>query len=305
MNSDEFNWPDVRVFLAAMRTGSTLKAARALGLSQPTVSRRIDALEHGLKLRLFERDNRGLHPTQEARALLPKAEALEAAAAEFMTAAARAATPNVRPIRLTAPRVNFSDNLAAALADFTAANPGVSFEFVASYKILDLVAGEADVAIRVTREVTDDRLICRRLTTSTASIYGSESYAARHGLPASAEDLAGHKFVVFEHRRIPSPLNAWLLERIIPDQIVSRCSDIESLSAAVRAGLGLGPIATSLAADEPTFRRCFPPPEGLGMPVWLLIGPDAWRRPEVKAFARFFVPRFRSYMKHTEPADPQ
>ena len=172
--------------------------------------------------------------------------------------------------------------------------------------MLDLVAGEADVAIRVTRELTDDRLICRRLTTSTASIYGSKGYADRYGLPKDEQDLDGHRFVVFETpRRIPSPLNDWLLERINPDQIVSRCSDIESLSAAVRAGLGLGPIATSLATDEPTFHRCFPPPEGLGVPVWLLISPDAWRRPEVKAFARFFVPRFRSYMKHTDNDQPQ
>ena len=274
-------------------------------MSQPTVSRRIDVLEHSLRLTLFTRDTRGLHPTQEALQLRQQAEAVEAAVLGFAKAAQQSATPNLRPIRLTAPRVNFSDNLAAVLAEFTDLNPGVHFELVASYEVLDLMAGEADVAIRVAHAITDDRLICRKLSDAATALYAARSYADRHGLPRSEAEFAGHKFVVFQPGTVPNKVNDWLLDRIDAAQIVSRCSDMDSMYAAVRAGIGIGPIPTGVAMDQPGFQRCFPPPAGQAVPVWLVIGPDAWRRPEVKAFAKFFAPRFVSYMrKGPDLADP-
>ncbi len=87
-----------------------------------------------------------------------------------------------------------------------------------------------------------------------------------------------------------------MLERIDPGRIVSQCSDIESMLAAVRAGLGIGPLPTTLAEEDGTLLRCFDPPEGTSAPAWLLIGSDAYRWPEMKAFVRFFAPRFLSCM---------
>lgn len=297
MNSRFDSWGDVRVFLSVLDTGSTLAASRKLGMSQPTVARRIDALEHALKLTLFERDTRGFRPTQEALALVEGARSIEAAAVSFRDKAARLGGVNTRPIRLTAPQTNFSDNLAAAIADFTAQNPGTRFEFVASYDCLDLAAGEADVAIRIAARIDDDRLICRKLTDVTASIYGSPAYAARHGLPSSPDEFAGHSFIVYDKLIASMKLNAWLLDRIDRTQIVSRCSEPESMIAAVRAGLGLGPVPTTLAEDDGRLIRCFEPPEGTNVTSWLVIGPDAYRRPEVRAFAAFFAPRFAEYIR--------
>jgi hypothetical protein len=51
------------------------------------------------------------------------------------------------------------------------------------------------------------------------------------------------------------------------------------------------------AADHPDLIRCFPPPEGTGVPVWLVISPRAWERPEVKAFAAFFAPRWIAHIE--------
>ena len=68
MKSEFRDWSDVRVFLAVVRAGSTLAASNSLGMAQPTVARRIEALEHALGLVLFERD-RGdstRHPRRRA-----------------------------------------------------------------------------------------------------------------------------------------------------------------------------------------------------------------------------------------------
>ena len=87
MKSELRDWSDVRVFLAVVRAGSTLAASKVLGLAQPTVARRIEALERSLGLFLFERDTRGFQPTPEARALIAHAQSLEAAAIGFSDAA--------------------------------------------------------------------------------------------------------------------------------------------------------------------------------------------------------------------------
>ncbi|SLN43206.1 hypothetical protein ROA7023_01759 [Roseisalinus antarcticus] len=62
--------------------------------------------------------------------------------------------------------------------------------------------------------------------------------------------------------------------------------------AALKTGIGIGPVPTSLAHDQPGLIRCFDPPEGTDTSSWLVISPEAWRRPEVKAFSAFFAPRF-------------
>jgi DNA-binding transcriptional LysR family regulator len=294
MKSKNWNWSDLRVFLAVLDAGSTLAASRALGMAQPTVARRIDALEHATGLALFERDTTGAKPTTAARELEAEARAVAGTVERFEQKAARTSVSTNRPIRLTAPKPNFSENLAKALADFTDIHPGVRFELVAVNEYVDLIAGEADVAIRF-GVITDDRLICRKLSIATTSLYASRIYAERHGLPRDETEFAGHRFIGYHSKRKSFPISDWLLARIEPDQIVSRVTDPESIVAAVQAGLGIGAVPTTLA-EEVGLVRCIPPPEGTAVTGWLVMSPEAWRRPEVKAFAKFFVPRFRSYI---------
>jgi len=107
------NWSDIRIFLAVLRTGSTLAASKKLGMSQPTVARRIEALEHALKLTLFDRDTRGFRPTKDSERLSSLAASIEAAVEAFALEAEKSRRTKLRPIRITAPRVNFSANFAA------------------------------------------------------------------------------------------------------------------------------------------------------------------------------------------------
>jgi DNA-binding transcriptional LysR family regulator len=291
------SWSDLRVFLTVCRAGSTLAASKQLGMSQPTVARRIDALEHHLGLTLFERDTHGFKPTLTAKALLPFVEKMEAAADEVNAVAQQARNTKTRAIRITAPRRNFSPTFSAILSEFSLLNPDIRFELIANYQVLDLIAGEADVAIRIAREVTDKRLICTKLTDVKSALFASRDYAERHGLPVSPDQLAGHRFVVYDPVPPTMLLNDWLLERIAPDQIVTRGGDVESVTTSIDAGLGIGPVTIAFAADYPALVRCFDPPPGTDVSSWLVMSPEAYRRPEVRAFAAFFAPRFRAAYK--------
>jgi len=300
MKSHFHNWSDVRVFLAVVRTGSTLGASKTLAMTQPTVARRIDALEHALGLMLFDRDTRGFHPTAEALELMEPAEKIEAGVTALSEAAERAKSNGGGAIRLTAPIPAFTRRLSGLLDSFCEMHPNVRFEFFPSNAMTDIAGGEVDIAIRAAEEVEDPALICRKLAVLTGSLYGSKRYGDKHGLPASVDDLAGHKFIVFDAPGNPIKLNNWLLGRIDPDQIMMRVPDINAMFTAIEMGAGLGPLPTSQVKIQDKVIRCFAPPPETALTLWLLVNPKAYRRAEVKAFTSFFAPRYAAEMVQLE-----
>lgn len=289
------NWSDVRVFLAVLREGSTLAASRRLDMAQPTVARRIDALEHEIGLVLFERDTRGFHPTEAACALLPLAEAFETAAEEFRDKAQGLKAS--RPIRVTAYHANFSPRITAIFSEFMALRPDIRFDFLPGIHVMNLMAGEADVALRITRAAIDPDLICRRIGTARFSLFGSPVYAEKHGLPSSPDDLAGHRLLSFRRDDVPPAFQDWLLRHVSPDQIVMTFTEIELMHSAARAGQGLALMNMRQVEGDPLLVRCFDPLDELSAEHVLLVSPDAYRRAEVKEFVKFFAPRYAALFR--------
>jgi DNA-binding transcriptional LysR family regulator len=287
------NWSDVRVFLAVLRAGSTLAASKELRMAQPTVARRIEALEHTLRLILFERNTQGFRPTEDAIALVPNAEAIEEAAKGLDTMADRLASAQSRTIRITAVVDAFNPRLSAILESFVESYGDVNFDLVPSDKPIDISGGDVDVAIRWTNKKIDDpSLICRKLGRVSLSLIASKTYAAKAGLPQSETDFDGHRFLAFGGKLADDALNKWLLQRISPDQIAMTCQDIKATEIAVQMGSGIGILPTRFMQFDDTLVQCFELPEDLGSTVWLLVNPSAYRRPEVKAFTAYFATRY-------------
>ncbi|UZD92044.1 LysR family transcriptional regulator [Cognatishimia activa] len=289
------NWSDVRIFLSVLRTGSTLAASKELGIAQPTVARRIEALEHALQLTLFERNTRGFRPTADAEELIWHAEGIEAATTALYEKAATLHATTTGIIRLTAPDSVFTSQFSAILEEFIENQGKVQFEFIRRYDFVDLSAGEADVAIRFDRKIDDETLICRKITDIKGALVASDSYVAKHGHPTSENDLSGHKFVVYRGKNIPRLINNWVLDRIDPSQIAMTCSDIETLISAVKMGAGIGPMPCTYLKTNDAFVHCFDLPPEVYNTCWLLVSQSAYRRPEVKAFTSFFAPRYKAH----------
>ncbi len=278
-----------------MRAGSTLAASSQLGMAQPTVARRIETLEHDLDITLFERNTRGFRPTEAARAILQKAEEIEVAV--ICLAETVETLRSARPIRITAYSGNFSPRVATIFNEFSLIRPDVSFEFLPNVEVLDLSAGDADIALRTTRSPPHPDLICRKISTARYALFGSHAYVEKHGLPNSVEDLFNHKFVSFLREGVPSALHDWLMRYAEPDQIRQTYSELDLMHAAIRSGHGLGIINVKLAESDNTLIQCFAPLEGLDSEHLMLIAPEAYRRPEVKAFSKFFAPRYAAIFK--------
>jgi len=255
----------------------------------PTVARRIDGLEHEIELVLFDCTTRGFRATEAAHRLVPMAEAVEAAAEAFADQTRKLA--QTRPIRITSPGL-FADRVNDIFTKFSLAHPGVVFEFLPGLKQLDLLAGEADIEVRVSIEPPDDRLICRKISTIGFAIYGSQAYADRFELPRSVEDFGGHRFISFQSIGSPHFLHDWLLRHVSPDQIVMTYGELDLMQASIRAGHGLGLLTCRMADADPLALRCFEDIDALARQNMMVIAPESYRRVEVKAFTRFFAPRY-------------
>lgn len=295
MKSAFRDWSNIRFFLAVCRAGSTLAAAKVLGTAQPTVARRVDALEHELGLVLFDRDTRGFQPTAAARSLIAAAEVIEAAALSFANEAADQATGRV--IRMTAPQGNFTPQLRRIVHDFALHHPGTDLKFLPTNEIVDLMAGDADIALRMSDRPPDRRLIQRKISTPRFALYGSQAYARRHGLPESAAELAGHAFVTYRPHGEARRAEQWLLRHVPADRIIRSFAEYDLLQDAIAGGVGLGILNLRTCEGDANLTRCFDPIAELDLEYLMLITPTSYRRPEVRQFVKFFAPRYAALFR--------
>lgn len=285
MQSGFKDWGDARIFLAVYREGSTLAAARILGINQTTVARRIGVLEHTLGLTLFEKTTRGACPTETATRLAPFAEKLESAALAFESEALAEQGRTLAPIRITAFDQMVVGDLGRIVSDFGDENPGSTFEFITTERKLDLMKGEADVAIRLTYAISDERLIARKVGGTSWTYYASRAYAEKNGTPdAFTDDMSPHRVILLSHVNSSRPN-------------VRRCASASDLRTAIIGGQGIGPLPTFEGDRDPNLVRCFDPPHSSELNVWIVTSPDAYKRADVRRFTAFAAPRISRFIK--------
>lgn len=280
---------DWHVFLAVVRHGSTLAASRHLKVSQSTVSRRIDALEAALGLKLFDRRPSGYVTTDSGVALIPGAEAIERVVADALSSARQLKRGLAGQIRLTTLAAFGQTFMVPAIRDFRQAYPDIQVELVPSEAVLDLVAGEADVALRAGPRPTDPGLVVRRVLVDGWSVYCSRGYAEKHGVPENGEDLARHAVIGLPRAFRNAPMAHWMDETVPEASIVVRQHDIPGLLAGLRSGAGVGLMSNLVAAADGSLIRCFVPPVTLEVPLWLLTTERLRTEPRIRALLDFLV----------------
>jgi DNA-binding transcriptional LysR family regulator len=281
-----WEWSDIRAFLAVADAGTTLGAAKALGMNQTTCARRIAALEAALGVRLFDRSASGYALSAEGQALLPAARALGEAALAFGNEAAAWRRRGLGVLRVTTNDAVAELVLAPAVARFRAAHPDVSIELDVTERFVDIAAGEADIAVRGAEQISADAsLIQRRLPDSRWGVYCSPAYAAANGKPASVRDLRGHPIATLGGAILAATraLDPGL-------RIVDVTNSTNSLRAALQAGYSVGALPCHVGDATPGLERCFlvDPPS----PAWLIYAERLRGRPEARAFIDFLVAHF-------------
>jgi DNA-binding transcriptional LysR family regulator len=269
----EPNWEWYRSFLAVLDAGSLSGAARALGLTQPTLGRHVDQLEQALALKLFTRSFDGFAPTEAALELRPYAAGLAANAAALRRAAASHGGDVRGTVRITASEVIGVEVLPPILAALRERHPALVFELVPSNEVGDLLRREADIAVRMVRP-TQGPLVARHVGGIECGLHAHRRYLEAHGTPRSLEDLAGHATIGFDRenaaiRRLQSAYPA--LRR--SGFALRADSDLAQL-AAIRAGFGIGVCQCALAARDPALVRVLRPEFALVLDTWIAMHED-------------------------------
>ncbi|KMO42388.1 LysR family transcriptional regulator [Methylobacterium variabile] len=257
MTPTDPSWDHYRAALAVLDEGSLSGAARALGLTQPTLGRQIAALERALGTALFTRSPAGLAPTEAALTLAPYARSLAATAEALRRAVAAEAEGVAGRVRITASEVVGAEVLPPILADLHARHPDLALDVVLSDRVQDLLRRDADVAVRMAPP-TQGALVARRVGTVRLGLYAHRRYAARRGLPERPADLARHSLIGFD---AGTPFLRAMM-RAAPALgeagFAWRSDSTLAQLAAVRAGFGLGACHTALAARDPDLIRVLP-----------------------------------------------
>ncbi|WP_323778550.1 LysR family transcriptional regulator [Leisingera sp.] len=266
MNSPD--WNHIRAFLATAEAGSLSAAARRLGLTQPTVSRQVAALEGDLGVLLFERLGRTLALTEAGHELLSHSRKMGAAADGLCLAATGQAQSIDGTVRITASDVMSAHVLPPVLHQLRQCAPRLTIDVVAANDIRDLMRREADIAIRHVRP-DQPELIARLVQEASAHFYAAASYLARRGRPVSPADLANHDFVGFADVDRSIAFMAPLGIALTPDNFRIKSTSGLASWELVKQGFGICPMMDDVAAVTPGIERLLPGTDPIVVPVWL------------------------------------
>jgi DNA-binding transcriptional LysR family regulator len=298
----EPEWSDWRVFLAVARRGSTLAAGKALRLSQSTAARRITALEEALGVHLFERRAHGYRLTDAGEAVLPMAEALEAAAlaAEGQAKAQARAIGGI--VRITTEEVFAVTLLTPWLRELHAAHPGIRIELDCSRELRDLGAGDADIALRSTSKPQPEGLVGRALQDDNWALYCSRDYADRNGLPMGRRDLLDHNIIGGGGGGLWRIYSAWLEEMGLLHRVTMHYDGSNGLLSGIRSGLGVGVLPCIVARSDPDLLQCLEPTREHGRRLWLLTHERVRHNPSVRLVTDFLYERLMRHIRTTDAA---
>jgi DNA-binding transcriptional LysR family regulator len=286
------------LLLSSVDAGSFSAAGRKLGVSLPTISRKVADLEAHLKTRLLVRSGRKLSLTEAG---VDYVEACRGILKEITEAEARASGEYNVPrgeLTVTAPVVFGRLHILPVVCEFLAAFAEIRVRMTLTDRNLSLVDDQIDMAVRI-GELPDNRQIATRVGAVRRVVCGSPAYFATHGVPQTPEDLVRHQCVTFS--RIHSGVS-WLFasrggtRRVVPATCQLYVNSGEAAVAAAVAGLGVTNVISYQAAravKEGKLELILTDYEPAPIPVHLLHSTKGRLPYKMRRFLEFAAPRIR------------
>ncbi len=238
-------WSDLRIFLAIARAGTLGAGARAVGSTQPTMGRRLRALEAAIGHALFQRTADGFVLTDEGEVLLAHAERMEEEALAIERQLAGRPGTLAGSLRLSSSDWFGRTLLAPALATFGHHHPDVEIELLTDARLYSLPRREADLVFRITR-FDEPEVISRRLLTVRYGVYGARGTT----LPV-AGDGSGTRTITMDAAFAEMPDAVWL-RRMLPNaRVAFRSNNREVQAQLCREGAGVAVLPRPLGDATP------------------------------------------------------
>ncbi|AAZ28296.1 LysR family transcriptional regulator [Colwellia psychrerythraea] len=268
--SVNFDWNHIRAFLVTAEEGTLSAAAKALGLTQPTLSRQVSALETELCITLFERVGQRLVLTSSGLKLLEHARGMGDAALEFSLAVTGQSQKIEGSVIVSAGELTAAYMLPKIISKLRREEPGIDIEVVVTNEASDLKRREADIAIRSFHPTQND-LIAKKIGEEVIWLYGTPEYLDQLPTIPSFSELKDIQIIGFDRSNsLTDVLNkqGWQLSK----KNFSLITSFQLLQLALcKEGQGVIFYPEQMGDQEPNLVRAY---EHLGpvmkLPVWLV-----------------------------------
>lgn len=263
------DWNLARAFHATATTGSLSKAARSLGLTQPTLSRQIATLEAALNVILFERVGKSLILTETGQDIFRHVKEMGAAASAAELTAKRSNVELNGNVVISALDIYCAYILPPVIQRIREAMPDTTISLIATNAFSDLQRQEADIAVRLKRPDSDD-LIGKLIYETSGVFYAGHSWIAEHGSPRTIKDILPESIICFETLEGTSAL----LRSLELDAPTGRLRILANQSVVswelVKSGLGIGMMLKEVGDKTNGVQRVLGEVSSMPVPVWLV-----------------------------------
>jgi DNA-binding transcriptional LysR family regulator len=285
------DWSDLRIFWAVVEAGGFAAAGRALGIGQPTVTRRVEDLESRLNTKLLIRSPAGISMTEAGALIHDHVQTMERCAAQIEHLALNKDRREEGRVTLSAPDGVGSLLLAPAVADFARMNPRIGLSLDCGMWPDNPVSGDNDISLTFDRPDNPD-MICTRLASFHYGLFAARGYLDLYGTPRTLAEAAGHRAVI--HSAYGREKESWGQKTSALRDLAVINIETNSSSAllnAVKAGAGIAPMPTYVAVLEPELVMLdFPP---LAKPtLWMCHHRDIARAARIQRVADWLIALF-------------
>jgi DNA-binding transcriptional LysR family regulator len=241
----------IRTFIDVVSTGSFSGVAKHQDVAVSSITRKIDALEEELGVKLLVRRSRSITLSDAGEQFLPRARSIVAEFDDTRQALVNSQADPRGLLTISAPTAFGRRHIVPAVSSFLAKYPQIEIELDASDHQVDLLTQRLDLAIRI-GVLPDSDLIATRLAPMQRVVCASPDYLARHGHPANPAELVDHNCLNYASTALPA--GWWRFSGVnhnaaLPVHGTLRSDDTETLLEAAAAGIGIVHLATWLVYD--------------------------------------------------------
>ncbi len=291
-----FDWNRTRAFLVTAEEGSLSAAAKALGMTQPTLSRQVAALEEEIGVMLFERVGQKLKLTPSGIELLAMAKKMGEAAQEFSLVAGGQSQQLEGNVVLSVCEVDAIYRLPNIIAQLRQQEPGISVEVVVTNEVSDLKRRDADIAIRSFRPNQPD-LIARKLGEEVIWLYGTPEYLHRYRHVTKLTQLQDIQLIGFSDvNRVIEMMNqrGWQLTK----ENFQLMTSFQPLQLNLcKQHLGLIYLPQDMAEHEPQLSQAFAEfGPIIQLPVWMVCHQELHTNPRIRRVFDFVANQLQAQL---------
>jgi len=276
------DWDDLHSFLTIARHGTLSAAARALGVTQTTMGRRLEALQGRAGVKLLNRTPGGFVLTTAGERVLANVERMEAEALAVERAVTGEDARLEGEVRITTVEALAAHLLVPALGPLAARYPAITVEIDVDTRSLSLSRREADIAVRLAAFEQHDAIV-RKVGTMLFGVYASPAYLADRGATKLAEGAPGHRVITLQENLLQTPEGRWFARVTDRASVALRTNSRDGQLAAAVAGLGLACLPRYLADPVADLVRVELGEQAPLRDIWLGVHRDTRWTPRIRA----------------------